>query len=87
MLILLLLILKPPRLAKTRTEMKPKNLWRRAILLHRLPPPTLKTKVWRKRGSAQKTWLPRVPPFQKNASEEPATARDSKLQMFELLDS
>jgi hypothetical protein len=59
--------------------MKPKNLWRREILLHRLLPPTPKIEFWRKRGSAQKTWLPRVPPFQKNASEEPAAARDSKL--------
>jgi hypothetical protein len=87
MLIMLLLILEPPRLAKTRMEMKPKILWRRAILLHRLPQPTLKIKVQRKRGSAQKTWLPRVPRFQKNASEEPAAARDSELQMFELLES
>jgi hypothetical protein len=45
MLILLLLILKPPRLGKTRTEMKAKILWRRATLLHRLPPPTLRIKV------------------------------------------
>jgi hypothetical protein len=52
MLILLLLIPKPPRLAKSRTEMKPKILWRRAVLLHRLPLPTLRIKVWRKRGSA-----------------------------------
>jgi hypothetical protein len=34
MLILLLLIPEPPRLAKTRTEMKPKILLRRAIRLH-----------------------------------------------------
>jgi hypothetical protein len=32
-LILLLLVLKPPRLMKIRTEMKPKDLWRRAALL------------------------------------------------------
>jgi hypothetical protein len=37
MLILLLLIPEPPMLVKTRTEMKPKILWRIAILLHRLP--------------------------------------------------
>jgi hypothetical protein len=65
MLILLLLILKPPRLAKTRMEMKPKILWRRVILLHHIPPPTLRIKVWRKRGSTQNTWLPRVPQFEK----------------------
>jgi hypothetical protein len=51
-LILLLLVLKPPRLANTRTEMKPKDLWRRAVLLRRLPLPSLKIEVWRKRGSA-----------------------------------
>jgi hypothetical protein len=44
--ILLLLVLKPPRLANTRMEMKPKDLCRRAALLHRLPPPTLKKEVW-----------------------------------------
>jgi hypothetical protein len=49
---LILLIPKPLRLAKTRTEMKPKILWKRVILLHRLPPLTLRIKVWRKRGSA-----------------------------------
>jgi hypothetical protein len=65
MLIMLLLIPEPPRLAKTRMKMKPKILWRRAILLHRLPPPTLKIKVRRKRGNVQKTWLPQVPRFQK----------------------
>jgi hypothetical protein len=45
-LILLLLVLKPLRLASTRTEMKPKDLWRREALLHHLPPPpTLKKEV------------------------------------------
>jgi hypothetical protein len=44
--------MKPPRLMKTETEMKLKDLWRRATLLHRLPLLTLKIEVWRKRGSA-----------------------------------
>jgi hypothetical protein len=48
-LILLLLVLKPPRLMRTRTEMKPKDLWRKAALLHRLPLLTLKIKGWRRR--------------------------------------
>jgi hypothetical protein len=34
---MVLLVLKPPRLMKARTEMKPKDLWRRVILLRRLP--------------------------------------------------
>jgi hypothetical protein len=54
-LILLLLVLKPPRLANTRTEMKPKDLWRRAALLRRLHLPTPKKEVWRKRGSTPMT--------------------------------
>jgi hypothetical protein len=37
---------------KTMTEMKPKDLWRKAALLHRLPLLTPKIKGWRKRGSA-----------------------------------
>jgi hypothetical protein len=49
---MLLLVLKPSRLEKTRTEMKPKDLWRRAALLRRLPLLTPKIEVWRKRGSA-----------------------------------
>jgi hypothetical protein len=44
-LILLLLLLKPPRLTKARTEMMPKILERIAALLRRLPLPTLKKKV------------------------------------------
>jgi hypothetical protein len=36
-LILLLLLLKPPRLRKARTEMMLKFLEKRAALLHRLP--------------------------------------------------
>jgi hypothetical protein len=50
-LILLLLLLKPPRLTKARTEMMPKILERIVALLHRLPLPTLKSKVWRGKGS------------------------------------
>jgi hypothetical protein len=54
-LILLLLVLKPPRLTKARTEMKLKDLWRRATLLRRLPLLSPKMEIWRKRGSAQET--------------------------------
>jgi hypothetical protein len=50
-MILLLLLLKPPRLTKVRTEMMPKILERLAALLHRLPPPILKKNVWRRKGS------------------------------------
>jgi hypothetical protein len=50
-LILILLFLKPPRLTKARTEMMPKILERIAALLHRHPLPTLKRKVWRRKGS------------------------------------
>jgi hypothetical protein len=50
-LILLLLLLKPPRLTKARMEMMPKILKRIAALLHRLPSPILKRKVWRRKGS------------------------------------
>jgi hypothetical protein len=51
-LILLLLVLKPPRLMKIRMEMKPKDLWRRATLLRCLPLLSPKIEIWRKRGSA-----------------------------------
>jgi hypothetical protein len=51
-LILLLLVLKPPRLTKARTEMMPKNLEKRAALLRRLPLLSPKMEIWRKRGSA-----------------------------------
>jgi hypothetical protein len=44
-LILLLLVLKPPRLTKARMEMKPKDLWRRATLLHRLLLPSPKMEI------------------------------------------
>jgi hypothetical protein len=54
-LILLLLLLKPPRLTKARTEMMPKILERIAALLRRLPLPTLKRKVWRGKGSVLTT--------------------------------
>jgi hypothetical protein len=50
-LILFLLVLKPPRLMKIRTEMKPKDLWRRATLLRRLPLLSLNIEIWRKRRS------------------------------------
>jgi hypothetical protein len=51
-LILLLLVLKPPSLTKARKEMMPKNLEKRATRLRRLPLLTLKTEIWRRRGSA-----------------------------------
>jgi hypothetical protein len=54
-LILLLLVLKPPRLTKSRTEMMPKNLEKRATQLRRLPLLTPKTEVWRRKGSVLKT--------------------------------
>jgi hypothetical protein len=54
-LILLLLVLKPPRLTRARMEMMPKNLEKRATRLRRLPLLTLKTKMWREKGSAQET--------------------------------
>jgi hypothetical protein len=55
MLILPLLILKPPRLVKMRMEMKPKVLWRKAIPLGRLPLLTPRIKVRRRSESAQKS--------------------------------
>jgi hypothetical protein len=85
--ILLLLVLKPPRLAKTRTEMKPKNLWRTAILLHRLPPANSEDKGLEKKRKRTKDLASSSTSVPKNASKEPAAARDSELQMFELLDS
>jgi hypothetical protein len=44
-LILDLLVLKPPRLTKARTEMMLKNLEKKATRLRRLPLLTLKTDV------------------------------------------
>jgi hypothetical protein len=52
-LILLLLVLKPPRVTKTRKEMMPKHLEKRATQLRRLPLLTLKIEIWRKRGNTQ----------------------------------
>jgi hypothetical protein len=57
-LILLLLLLKPPRLTKVRMEMMPKILERTAALLHCLPLLTLKRKVWRRKGSVLTTCFP-----------------------------
>jgi hypothetical protein len=51
MLILPLLILKPPRLARTRTEMKPKVLWRISSPLCHLPMLTLRIKVRGRSGN------------------------------------
>jgi hypothetical protein len=68
-LILLLLLLKPPRLAKARTEMMPKFLEKIAALLRRLPLLTLKSKVWRRKGSVLTNRFPRVPPFQRMRQE------------------
>jgi hypothetical protein len=54
-LILLLLVLKPPRLTKAKMEMMPKNLEKRVALLCRLPLLSPKIEIWRKRGSALET--------------------------------
>jgi hypothetical protein len=40
-----------PKAGKIRMEMKPKDLWRRATLLRRLPSLYPKIEIWRKRGS------------------------------------
>jgi hypothetical protein len=64
-LILLMLLLKPSRLMKARTEMMPKFLEKIATLLHRLPLLTLTSKVWRRKGSVLMSFFPRVPPFQR----------------------
>jgi hypothetical protein len=55
MLILPLLIPKPPRLARTRMEMKPKVLWRIVSPLCHLPLLTLRIKVRGRSGNTQKT--------------------------------
>jgi hypothetical protein len=44
--ILPLLLLKPPRLTKARTEMMPKFLEKRAAPLHRLPLLFLMSQAW-----------------------------------------
>jgi hypothetical protein len=54
-MILHLLVLKPPRLTKVRTEMMPKNLEKRVALLRHLPLLSPKMEIWGKRGSAQET--------------------------------
>jgi hypothetical protein len=53
--LILLLVLKPPRLTKARPEMMPKNLEKRATRLRRLPLLTPKTEIWRRKGSVLKT--------------------------------
>jgi hypothetical protein len=76
---------------KIRTEMKPKDLWRRATLLRRLPQLSLKIEISRKRGSIRRGATLHVASSStsilKDASGEPAAAKDSEIEMFELLDS
>jgi hypothetical protein len=57
-----LLYLKPPRLKKIRTEMKPKNLKKIPARRHRLFLRFLKTSVQTRRGSVSTSLLHRVPP-------------------------
>jgi hypothetical protein len=56
-----LLYLKPPRLKKIRTELKPKNRKRIPTRRHRLLLRFLKTLVWTRRGSVSMSLLLRVP--------------------------
>jgi hypothetical protein len=46
-----MLVLKPPRLMKARTEMMPKNLEKRVTQLRHLPLLTLIMEIWRRKGS------------------------------------
>jgi hypothetical protein len=50
-----LLTPEPPRLVRTRTEMKLRVLWREAIPLCRLPSLSLRLKMQKRSGNAQKT--------------------------------
>jgi hypothetical protein len=50
-MILHLLVPKPPRLTKARTEMMPKNLEKIVAQLRRLPLLSPKMELWRERGS------------------------------------
>jgi hypothetical protein len=54
-LIVLLLVLKPPRLTKARMEMMSKNIEKGATLLRRLPLLSPKMEIWGKRGSMHET--------------------------------
>jgi hypothetical protein len=54
-LILHLLVLKPPRLTKARTEMMLKNLEKRVVLQRCLPLLSPKMEIWRERGSVLET--------------------------------
>jgi hypothetical protein len=74
-LILLLLVLKPPRLMKTRTEMKPKDLWRRATLLRRLPHADSEDRGLEKKRKRVGDLASSSTSVPKDASGEPAAAK------------
>jgi hypothetical protein len=85
-LILLLQVLKPLRLMKIRTEMKPKDLWRRDSTTS--PPPAIsEDRDLEKKRKREGDVASSSTSVLKEASGETASAKDSEPDMFELLDS
>jgi hypothetical protein len=86
-LILLLLLLKPPRLAKARTEMMPKFLKKIAALLCRLPPANSREPSLEKKRKHLDELLSSSTSIPKDAPGKPSIAKTSDLEMFDALDS
>jgi hypothetical protein len=85
-LIWLLLYLKPPRLKKPRTEMKPKIQKKTPARRCRLLLHCLKTLVQIRRGSMSTRWLLRVPLHKRLLLLLPLCLEEG-VEMFDLMDS
>jgi hypothetical protein len=86
-LILHLLVLKPPRLTQARTEMMPKNLEKRVVLLCRLPPAVSEDGNLERKRKRARDVASTSTSVMKETSGEAAAAKDPEPDMFELLDS
>jgi hypothetical protein len=81
-LILLLLLLKPPRLTEARMEMMLKFLEKRAALLHRLPLLILKSQAWIRKGSISTNYFLQVPLLQRMRQGSPLLPIPLKLKLL-----
>jgi hypothetical protein len=83
-LILLLLLLKPPRLMKGRTEMMLKFLEKKAALLRRLPLLLLEIQAKIRKGSVSTNCFLQVPPLQRMRQGSPLLPIPLKLKFLML---
>jgi hypothetical protein len=86
-MILLLLLLKPSRLAEARTEMMPKFLEKKAALLRRLPLLILKSQAWIRKGSVSMNYFLQVLLLQRMRQGSPLLPIPMKLKKIDALDS